>query len=206
MHALHINPFKQSMDTRRRHQYRRRPRRTPRRHRRERAGLQPLQAQPEATVLPHQHLQPRPITAEKDEAITTERILSQLPLHHTRQQVDPPSHILRLPRHENPADGSEGQHDRSRHASTTASNRTAKSAGMPSVNVQRTPLRVVMVRRRGRRRRGREGRTTISTNPVGMPTAYRDQMGEMGERRTDTVATINPAFGLDDTIMTNETI
>ena len=42
------------------------------------AGLQALQAEPEATVLPHQHLQPPTVTADEDETVSRIRIAAEL--------------------------------------------------------------------------------------------------------------------------------
>lgn len=77
--------------------------------------------------------------------------MAKFVLDHAHQRIDPPPHILRIARHENPPHPRKAQHRRPRsdprHASTVDNNAAAKSGGTPAVNEQRTPLTVVKLTR-----------------------------------------------------------
>jgi len=157
------------MDAGRCHWHRCGWRRAPRRHRREGSADQPLHAQPEAAVLPDQHLELLPIAAQEDEAVARVGLVPQFMLDHAGQTVDATPHVLGIAGHEDPLHGREAQHCRLRHARAVDSNSPARSAGMPEVNTHRRPLRVVIVRRRRRRRPRRDGGWTISSMKPGIP-------------------------------------
>jgi hypothetical protein len=176
------------MDSRWRHRHGRLGRIAPRRHRREGPGNQSLQAQPEATVLPDQHLQFLAITAEKDEAVTRIGLVSQLMLNHAGQRIDPAAHILGRTCHVDPSNRGEAQHRLLLcQAKAAVSKAVAKSAGKPAVNVQRNPLSVVIVIRCRRRRPRRGGALIrISMKPEDIPPSWSNQPVKRPARRTDT--------------------
>ena len=176
------------MDPCRRGDHRRARIRTPRRHRGEGAGDQPLHADPEAAVLPDQRLQFFPVTAEEDKAVAEIGLVTELVLDNARQAVDAPAHVLRIPGHEDPPHRREAQHPLLRQASAVDSSAPARSAGMPPLNTQRRPLRVVIVRRRRRRRPRRDGGWTISSMKPGIQAAWRGH-ARLGDGASDGYAT-----------------
>ena len=177
------------MDSRWRHRHRWRGRVAPRRHCGEGAGNQSLHAQPEAAVLPDQRLQFLAITAEKDETVTSIGLVSQFVFDHAGQRIDPTPHILGRTGHEDPANRREAQHRRLLcQAKAVVSRAAARSAGRPAVNVQRNPLRVVIVIRwRRRRPRRGGGLTRISMKPEDIPPSWSHQPVKRPACRTDTL-------------------
>jgi hypothetical protein len=113
--------------------------------------------------------------------------MAELMLDHTAQRVDPPPHVLRIPRHEDPPHAREAQHRHPFHARAVASNRSAKSGGTPAVNVHRRPVRVVKVIRRRRRRPRRDGTWTTTSMKPGIRTSWRWEWAQEGGGRTHTV-------------------
>ena len=171
------------------------------RHRRKGPRDQPLHAQPEATILPDQHLQLLPIPTHKNETVTRVRLVAQLVFDHARQSIDTPSHILRRTRHKDPTRRREVQHRSPRprrHANAVDSTAAANSAGTPAVKTQRTPLRDVIDTSRRRRRTWRcGGRTMISTKAACILPSSTIHPTTSGGGRTDTLhvhAPWNPAF------------
>lgn len=71
--------------------------------------------------------------------------MTQVVLHHTRQQVNAAAHVLWLSRNEDATHRRKVQHGSLRQAKAVDSRLPARSAGMPAENVQRRPLRVRMV-------------------------------------------------------------
>ena len=188
------------MDSRWRHRHRWRGRVAPRRHCGEGAGNQSLHAQPEAAVLPDQRLQFLAITAEKDETVTSIGLVSQFVFDHAGQRIDPTPHILGRTGHEDPANRREAQHRRLLcQAKAVVSRAAARSAGRPAVNVQRNPLRVVIVIRwRRRRPRRGGGLTRISMKPEDIPPSWSHQPVKRPACRTDTREHILLPPPLDD--------
>lgn len=188
MRAFHVDAFEQRMHAGRRHRHRCIGRCAPRRDAREGAGDQALHTDPEAARFPDQRLQLLPVATEEDEAVAGVGLVAEFMFDHAHQGVDAPAHVLRIPRHEDPLHRREAQHRRLRQASAVASSAPARSGGMPLENVQRRPLRVVMVRWRRRPRRA-EGWTISSMKP-GMPPSYGRQAGGIWGRRTDTIVNV----------------
>ena len=197
MHAFHINAFDHRMHSCRRHRHRRRGGGAPRRDRRESAGDQPLHAYPEAAIFPNQRLQLFPVAAEKYETVTSVRLVAQFVLDHARQRVDPPPHVLWVASHVDPPHGRETQHGRRRQARAVASRAPAKSGGIPAVNEQRSPLRVVRIRWRRRRRPRRGCGWTTSSMKPGMPTSCGGLDERLTVHRTDTLRPTLRRLGVD---------
>ena len=156
---------------------------TPRRHGGEGPGFKPPHAQPEAALLPDQHLQLPPVFAQEEEAVTRVWLMAKFMLDHARQQVDATPHVLGLAGHEDPPHRRETQHRVLRQAKATASSCRARSAGTPAVNVHFTPAGVVKDIRWRRRRPRRTGGWTISSMKPGILPLWRDQgLRRMGGR------------------------
>lgn len=102
MRGFHVDAFKQCMHPRRRHRDRSIGGRAPRSDGSERAGDQALHADPEAAGFPYQRLQLFPVATEEHEAVAGVGLVAEFVLDHAHQGVDPPAHVLRIPRHVDP--------------------------------------------------------------------------------------------------------
>ena len=129
------------------------------------AGLQTLQAEPEAPVLPHQHLQPPAVPADEHETVSRIRIAAELPQDHGDQTVDTSTHVLRTTGHEDPSRPGEAQHGGFSASKDSRTARITWGSARPSIRRRWPPGRRIVTAASRRRRPRRRGRTISSTKP-----------------------------------------